>query len=155
MVTETLDYLEQYSISYRLLEHPRACSGQYLAKASHISGLKVAKVVVVKAERNFYICVLPACYKVDLKVLAWQLRTQKVKLASEQDMRTLFPRTELGAEAPIGEIYGLQTLMDMSLCSRDFIVFHAGTHELAVQIKEVDFERVATPLILDFSYPPS
>ena len=155
MVMETLAYLEQCCMPYRLLEHRRACSGQHLAEASHVSGLNVAKAVVVKTESSFYICVLPACYNVDLKVLAWQLRTNKVTLASETEMRTLFPRTELGAEAPIGEIYGLRTLMDLSLCSRDYILFHAGTHDLAVQMREGDFEQVATPMILDFSYPQS
>ena len=60
MVMETLEYLEQSCMPYRLLEHPRTSSGQHLAEANHISGLNVAKVVVIKTESSFYICVLPA-----------------------------------------------------------------------------------------------
>ena len=47
-------------------------------------------------------------------------------------MAELFPDCEVGAEPPIGRLYGMTTLMDESLTADDHVTFQAGTHSDAV-----------------------
>ena len=67
---------------------------------------------------------------------------------------TLAPRClrtrELGAEPPIGAIFGLPTVMDDSLTDQDQVTFQAGTHADAVTITLTDYQRIAQPGISHF-----
>ena len=128
----------------------RASRKQELAQIEHVSGRNVIKPVVVKADGQFVLCALPASYKVDLKELRSQLRADDVKLADEQSLEQLFQGCELGAEPPIGRLWGLPTLMDESLTADDMVTFQAGTHSDSVTMSLAEYRRVAQPEIAHF-----
>src|SRR5436190_189576 len=116
-------YLDELGINYHISRHPTAYTAQDLAAMEHISGRKVIKPVVVQADGQFIMCALPACYRVDLNELRKQLQASDLRLADEKKMRELFPDCELGAEPPIGRLYGMTTLMDESLVADDRVMF--------------------------------
>ena len=60
----------------------------------------------IKVDDIFYMCVLPACCKIDLDALRQQIGAKHVKLADENEMAKLFPDCALGAEPPFGGMYG-------------------------------------------------
>ena len=78
---------------------------------------------------------------------------QNIRLASEHEMEYLFGDSELGAEPPLGNLYGLPTLMDKKLAKDKQIVFQAGSHEQAVWMSMSEYKRLTKPAILAFSYP--
>ena len=117
-----------------------------------VPGMAVAKPVVVRADKKFYLCVLPACCKIDFDALKAALKAKQVALADEDDMAGLFEDCTLGSEPPFGHLYGLETLMDASLDKDPFIVFQAGTHELAIRMDMEDYKKLAKPRALNFSY---
>ena len=139
------DYLDQSGIHYRLSRHETTYTAQDLAAAEHIPGRSVIKPVVVKADGEFVICALPASYRIDLDTLRNQLQVTDVELASERDIETMFPECELGAEPPIGCMFGMTTLMDESLMADDRVTFQAGTHQDAVTMSLADYRKVAHP----------
>jgi Ala-tRNA(Pro) deacylase len=143
-------YLDQLGVSYRVSRHADAFTAQDLAAAEHVPGRKVIKPVVVRADGEFVMCALPASYKVDLSELREQLQCEEVQLADEQSMREIFRDCELGAEPPIGRLYGLPTLMDESLFADDRVTFQAGTHSDAVTMTLADYRRVAQPEVAYF-----
>jgi Ala-tRNA(Pro) deacylase len=146
-------YLDQMEVAYRVSHHPTAYTAQDLAMAEHVSGRKVIKPVIVRADEDFVMCALPACYKVDLDELRNQLQVRAVELAGEDKLRELFPDCELGAEPPIGRLYGMTTLMDESLIRDDHVTFQAGTHEEAVTMSLADYRRIAQPELAHFGRP--
>ncbi len=146
------EYLDRKKVNYQISTHRPSFSSQKLAAEEHVSGRYVAKPVVVQADGKFYMCVLPACSKVDLDSLGSQLGAGDVELASEEDMARLFPECELGAEPPVGNLFGLTTLLDKSLLEDDFIVFQAGKHDQAVKLNLRDYEELVHPRILSFCY---
>ena len=73
-----------------------------------------------------------------------------MKIAEEAALRRLFPECELGAEPPIGCLFGLPTIMDDSLAKDELVVFQAGTHEDAVTMALSEFRRVAQPEVAHF-----
>src|SRR4051812_12429809 len=108
------NYLDEQGVNYRLSHHDPIYTSQDLAATEHIPGRKVIKPVVVKADGQWVMCALPASYRVDIGELRQQLRAEDVKLADEQTLERLFPECELGAEPPIGKLFGMPTLMDES-----------------------------------------
>jgi Ala-tRNA(Pro) deacylase len=74
-----------------------------------------------------------------------------VRLASEEEFRSLFPDCELGAMPPFGALYNLPVYMDESLTRDKEVVFNAGTHHDAVRMSFEDFVRLASPKVCSFT----
>ena len=147
-----MDFLDRVSADYEVTEHTATFTSQQLAAEEHIPGLMVAKPVIVAADEEYYMCVLPACFKVDLNALKNQLGAKEVKLAQERDIAALFGDCEIGAEPPFGSLYGLTTIIDKSLTQDDHIVFQAGSHEKAIRMDMDDYRRLVSPKVLEFCY---
>ena len=114
--------------------------------------MTVAKPVIIKADDDYIMCVLPACCKIDLDQLKRQLGAEKIELADESEMTKLFPDCALGAEPPFGDLYGLPTVMDKSLESANEILFQCGTHEEAAKMQMAEYKKLAKPKVLNFCY---
>jgi Ala-tRNA(Pro) deacylase len=146
------EYLEELGIGYEIREHRSTFTAQQMAAEEHVPGMTVAKPVVIKADNKFYMCVLPACYKIDFDILKEKIGARQVELADEKEMAQLFGDCALGAEPPLGNLYQLPTIMDESLEDDDEIVFQGGTHEQAIRLAMIDYKKLVQPKILAFSY---
>jgi Ala-tRNA(Pro) deacylase len=144
------EYLDQAGVRYKLSHHSPVFSAQELASAEHVPGMQVIKPVVVRADGEYVMCVLPASHRIDVAELRNQLHADDVKLAEEKTLKRLFPDCEVGAEPPIGRLFGLPTVMDESLTRDDMVTFQAGTHEDAVTMSLAEYRRVAQPEIAHF-----
>jgi Ala-tRNA(Pro) deacylase len=149
---KVLEFLDHQGVHYEMSRHRPTFTAQQMAAEEHVPGMNVAKPVVVCADGTYYLCVLPACCKIDMDELKNSLGVRKITLADENEMSTLFPDCTLGAEPPFGHLYGLETLMDQTLRDDPYIIFQAGTHELAIQMDMDDYLRLAGPRIMKFSY---
>src|SRR5687768_11489963 len=144
------DYLDQMGVNYRLSRHDTTFTAQDLAAAEHIPGRKVIKPVIIKADGQFVMCALPASHRVDLDTLRDQLQADDIQLADEGEMARIFCECELGAEPPIGKMFGMPTFMDESLFADDRVTFQAGTHQDAVTMTLADYRKVAQPEVAYF-----
>ena len=149
---EIADYLEKNSISYQIFSHRPVFTAQQMAAEEHVPGMNVAKPVIVQADGKYYMCVLPACCKVDLEALRSQLGAGEIQLAGEKELAKLFPDCELGAEPPFGNVYGITTIMDQALTDDQYLLFQSGSHDHAIRINRNDYEQLVHPRILQFSY---
>jgi Ala-tRNA(Pro) deacylase len=147
---EVIKFLKKSKVKYKVSKHKAAFTAQEMAAEVHEPGQYVAKPVVVKADGEYVMCVLPACYNIDLKALKSQLKVKTVKLAKEKEIGKLFGDCELGAEPPFGNLYDLPTIMDKSLEGDDHIMFQGGTHEKAVRMSMDDYRKLVEPEVLEF-----
>jgi Ala-tRNA(Pro) deacylase len=147
------EYLNKESVSYETMEHSLAYTASEVAGTKHIPGKQMAKTVIVKADDQFIMCVVPASFNIDFDKLKTVLEVQNVQLAKESDLAKLFPEDELGAEPPFGNWYGMKLLVDKNLQDNQNIAFNAGTHTDLCRIKVQDFLRLAKPIIAEFGIP--
>lgn len=140
-------FFSKNRIPFEKHTHTPAYTAQGLAQAEHVSGYMVAKPVVVKAGSGFAMCVLTAPQQLDRKQVARVLKEQDVRLATESEMADLFPDCELGAEPPIGSLFGMKTIADERLEQDDYLVMQAGTHRDSIRIKREDWERACKPIV--------
>ena len=138
-------YLDRFNVNYQVSEHPAAYTSQALAEAEHVSGHRVIKPVLVECDGQMVLCALPASGRVDLEALREDLDADNVRLADEEALRRVFRECEVGAEPPIGALFGLPTIADESLLTQRKVTFQAGNHHEAVTMSMDDYRRLAQP----------
>ena len=149
-------HLDEMGVRYHWLHHDHPTyTAQRLAQEEHVSGKRVVKPVLVQADGAFVLCALPASYSIDMERLSRELNAQSARLAGEEEMMRVFRDCELGAEPPMGWMFGIPTVMDDSLCRQQEVLFQAGSHEEAVRMSMEDFVRVARPTVGHFAMPRS
>ncbi|MCY1016798.1 aminoacyl-tRNA deacylase [Pyxidicoccus sp. MSG2] len=151
MIPESIQhYLQRHRVRFERYWHPHAVSAQELAEALHVSGWRVAKSVIVLADRQPWIVVVPAAGTVDLQQVRDILSARSVRLATEAEFSSHFPDCEVGAEPPFGELYGLPVAVDESLSLTERLLFRAGSHEEALEMRFQDFATLEWPLVASF-----
>ncbi len=148
-------FLKKHRVYYQVQVHPWTATCSQTAEEEHVSGKKMAKVVMVKADDNDAMVVLPAHRKIDLFKLSTELGTHNVKIDEEKDFEALFPDCEVGAMPPFGKLYGMPVYADKALKETDELFFNAGNHLETICISTDDFFRVAKASVGDFSVPIS
>ena len=99
-------YLDEMGVHYSMSRHLAVYSAQALAEVEHVPGHQVINPVLIEADGRFVLCALPASSRIDLAKMRTLLDAERVVLAREKKLREVFPDCELGAEPPIGRMYG-------------------------------------------------
>jgi Ala-tRNA(Pro) deacylase len=142
--------LKEKNIEYKLLIHEPTKTSEESAKVRGVSLASGAKAMLVKEGlENFVLCVMAANRKVSWKKVKNVMKTKKVNLASEEDVRKL-TKCLPGAVPPFGSAFGIKTFLDNSLIEQgDTINFNCGlrTHSLCLMTKEyLAYEK---PIVTD------
>jgi Ala-tRNA(Pro) deacylase len=145
--------LERYGIPYVHTKHANAYRAREVAEAEHLPPYMLAKTVIVRGPDGYAMAVLPADCKVDLEQLASTLNSQHFRLATEEEVRELFPECEIGAMPPFGPSFGMPVYLDIRLAEEPYILFNAGTHRDAIHMSVPDYIRLTDPTITQFAHP--
>ncbi len=140
-------------IPFEELHHPEAYTAQEVAKCEHVSGHRVAKVVVVMADGLPVELILPASRHVNLDRVRTVLHAHEIRLATEEEMKKYFPDCQVGATPALRHWKGVDVLMDSSLTIEGKILFQAGTHADAVRLNFRDWYDLVRPRVAAFSEP--
>ena len=145
-----IDCLNQNKVPYEILQHSEAVTAQRIAQAEHIKGRHQAKVVMLKSGDQHLMVALPADHHIDLAKTGKAIG-KPVSLGKEDDFKSLFPDSVVGAMPPFGNLYGLPTYVDKHLAEQDYIVFEAGTHTDAIKMSYRDYEKIVKPKVEDLA----
>ncbi len=145
------EFLDEHGVKYIIMVHSRAYTAQELAATLHVPGKMFAKTVILKADNEPLMAVVPASYKINLEKFKKIAGAQEVELASEEEFASLFPHCELGAMPPFGMLYGLPTFVDQSLTEAEEIYFNAATHTEVMKMQFADYQRLVEPVIASFA----
>src|SRR5690349_24667882 len=145
---QLIECLDQNNVQYEILHHTEAVTAQRIAQAEHIKGRHQAKVVMLKSGHQHLMTVLPADHQIDLEKVE-KIVGNSVSLDREDEFKSFFPDSAIGAMPPFGHLYGLPTLVDQRLAEQDYIVFEAGTHTDAIIMNYRDYEKIVNPKVED------
>ena len=148
--TKLKEFLDSHEVKYVSIRHSPAFTAAEVASSAHVAGRDFAKTIVVRIDDSFALVVLPASRRLVLADLRELLQNPLVRLASEAEMRGLFPDCELGAMPPFGNLYGLPVYVAESIVNQTEIAFNAGTHTEAIMMDYADFDQLVRPVVLDF-----
>jgi Ala-tRNA(Pro) deacylase len=146
------EFLDKNNVKYVTIKHSRGYTAQEIASSAHVSGKEFAKTIIIKIGEQMAMAVLPASYQIDFKQLSEALGTQNVTLATETEFMNHFPDCEVGAMPPFGHLYDMEVYVAEVLRKDKEITFNAGTHNELIRMSYEDYERLAEPKILKFSW---
>ncbi|MCA9674446.1 MAG: YbaK/EbsC family protein [Kofleriaceae bacterium] len=142
MIPDTvLNFLHRRGVEFEIVSHPWTVNSQQTAQAAHVPGDQFAKAVVLEDGNAFVLAVLPASHQLVPSALIRTL-ARAVQLADEADLSALFRDCRPGAVPPLGDAYGVTTVVDDSLLAQDDVWFEAGDHEHAIHVGSADFARL-------------
>ena len=142
------ELLDLSGAAYTHTVHPQAYTAREVAHVEHLPPQEIAKVVIVVADGEYKMAVLPASRLVDFPEVRTVLGSPAARLATEDELSRLFPDCELGAMPPFGNLYHLRVMLDSSLLADERIAFNAGTHRDVVHMRLEDYCRLVRPEIV-------
>jgi Ala-tRNA(Pro) deacylase len=134
-------YLTAEDIQYEEIPHELTMSSTRTAEASHISGDRLARGVVLRSDRGYMLAVMPASHHLRLSELRAQLG-DKVDMASETEINQLFRDCAHGAVPAVGKCYGLNIIVDDSIEAQPEIYMEAGDHQTLLHLSQAQFARL-------------
>jgi Ala-tRNA(Pro) deacylase len=131
-------YLATKNVVYDIVVHEPTKSAMRTAEACGVSGDRVAKAVVLHDEYGYVLAILPASHQIRLDDLRRQLSLD-VDLAAEYEIEELFDDCIPGAIPPVGECYGLETVVDDSIERQPEVYLEGGDHATLVHMSHAQF----------------
>lgn len=136
-----MHYMAEHGFPYDVVDHARSHSSMESARLTHIPANSLAKAVVLEDEKGCLMAVLPATYQIDLSMLSDRLE-RDLELANEPKLKVLFTDCDPGAIPPIGQAYGIDTIVDESVVDIDDLYFEAGDHERLIHMRGTAFMKM-------------
>jgi len=151
------NFLTAKQVPYEAINHADTFDAQHLAQTLHVSGQKVAKTVLLRADCGFryIVAVLPASKTIDFDRVSTVFGGSKIELATEVEINQHCPDCEMGVLPPFGAQYGMKTLVEESLATAESIVFEGNSHHEAIRMRYADFQRLEQPLVASFAAQPA
>jgi len=145
------EFLDGKGISYTVLQHQEAFTAQEIAALLHIPGKERVKVVILKGDEKYFMTALPASYRIDMEKLRKALNVEDLRLSTEEEFGKLFLDCEVGAMPPFGNLYDMDTYVDVTLSEGETIVFLAGSHRESIKMRYKDYAEVVKPIMAQFA----
>jgi Ala-tRNA(Pro) deacylase len=141
-ISSTLEcFLNEKGIAYSRLHHHHSSSSLSTAQEARVPGNEMAKPVILEDEQGYVMAVIPATRQLKIRELN-RLLNRNLGLATEPELRTLFKDCELGAIPPVGQAYGLPTIVDSSLNDCCDIYLESGNHEDVIHVRDTEFRKL-------------
>lgn len=142
------EFLDNHHVKYISLNHSPAFTSQEIAAAAHVSGKQLAKTVIIKANDQLAMVVLPANDQVNFTKLKSAIGIDNLDLAHESEFKDKFPGCEVGAMPPFGNLYNMPVYLSNRLSQQDHILFNAGSHYELMEVAYQDYERLVKPKMI-------
>lgn len=139
--TSVESYLVRHSVRYDVIPHAHTSDSSHTAQAARVPGDSLAKSVLLEDGGGYLMAVIPSTHRVNLGAVRRYFK-REVGLATERELRGLFGGCEPGAVPPLGQAFGIDTIVDESLLERDDIYFESGDHCAVVHVTGRDFQKL-------------
>jgi Ala-tRNA(Pro) deacylase len=152
---ELLNYLSVNQALFRIRTHLPTLTSRAIAVANHVSEESVARILVFKADSQYWMAVYPGDSQLNKEAVCRGLNIERIEKVNEWDLERLFPGCETGAIPPFGNLFGLNVIVDSSFPRIGQMVFNVCSRSSSVTIEWSDFDRLVHPCVAPFAEPAS
>jgi Ala-tRNA(Pro) deacylase len=132
-MSRVTDHLTDHNVAFQVLPHRRVLTSVEEARALGIAADDVVKTVALVTRGGYVLAVVPASWRLDLRLVRDLLDDTTVRLATEGELLVDFPGYELGALPPLGSLLGVRMLVDPRVLEHDTVVIAGGTETESIQ----------------------
>ncbi len=151
-------YLEKTGVSHEILEHRTVYTAMDAAMTLKKKLDEIAKSLLVMADKDYYLIVLPSDKNIDLeklkKVLIKETKRdiKVVKIPSEKVMEE-FIKIKQGKVSAFGKVYNVPVIMEKSFDKVKKAVFPSGSFNHSVEMLVKDFVKLENAMLGTFGVP--
>ena len=146
-------YLAERHVPFEVLRHRQVFSSSQEAVALGVDADAVVKTVVLSTANGYCLAVVPASCRLDLHRVREALGDAGVRLVTEGELLAAFPRYELGALPPLGDLLGVPVLIDPRALRRDTVIFAGGIETESIKARAAELFRdqpmLVAPIVRD------
>ena len=134
-------FLHNHHADYELVCHPYSERALDTARLACIPVKNMTKAVVLHDEQGYLMAIMPSMNKLMLRWINTKL-DRHLRLATEKELRKLFPDCDTGAVPAMGAAYGMSTCWDDELNSVQDVYLEAGNHRELVHMHREQFKEL-------------
>ncbi len=133
--------LSKHGIAYDIINHSYANSSLHAANLARIPAEKMVKPVVLEDDMGYVMALVPANQYLKINELNMVLN-RNMGLANETELNYVFTDCERGAIPPVGEAYGMTTVVDYGLEECNDVYIEAGNHTDLLHLSGSGFRKL-------------
>lgn len=145
-------YLDTSGIKYVALEHRTVYTAIDAANTMKRNINEIAKSLLVKADKEFYLVLLPADNNLDLEKLAKVINkvsekpVKKIIIPSEKVIEANL-KIKPGSITAFGKLHKIGIVLDKKMEKLKKAVFAAGTPNFSIEMSIKDYIKLEEPLV--------
>jgi Ala-tRNA(Pro) deacylase len=149
------EYLKKSKIKYKPLDHKTVYTAYDVAATMGRKLNEVVKTLLVVADKDYYLVLLPADHNLDFKKLAMQIskaagkKIKTIKIPGEKVMQDLL-KVKAGAMSAFGGWHKLPVVMESKLAKLKKAVFASGSFNHSVEMAAKDFIKLENVILGNF-----
>lgn len=147
------NHLDKQKVKYDIVPHKTVFTVYDLAQTTKSKLNTIAKTLLVKADKNYHLVVLPAQKRLDLAAVKKLTQAKTVALAKEKDMLTKF-KMKPGAMTPFGSLHKVGVIVDKGLVKTEKVLMGAGSFTESLRVKMKDYLKSEQPTVGSISEKP-
>jgi Ala-tRNA(Pro) deacylase len=140
--------LNEAKVKHEIVEHKKVFTAYDAAATLKVKLEQVIKPLLVKADKEYHLVLLPAHKNLDFKKLAKILKIHhsKVQLPKEKVMTEKF-KVKPGAISAFGSIHKLPVIVEKDILKIKEAIFPTGSFVESLKMKVKDFMEMEKPTI--------
>ena len=148
-------YLEKAKVKHNILEHKTVYTAYDTAVTMGKKLNEVVKTLLVAADKDYYLVLLPADHNLDFKKLIAHIgkitgkKIKAVKIPSEEVMKNLL-KVKAGAMSAFGGFHKLPIVIEKNLLKTKKAVFSSGSFNHSVEMAVKDFVKLENAALGSF-----
>ncbi|MBP9813565.1 hypothetical protein KBC80_00090 [Candidatus Woesebacteria bacterium] len=131
-------------------EHVAVKTSEEAAKIRNTPLREGAKALLLYADEKPIMVVISGDRKLDMKAFKVIYSVRDLRMATPVQVEQVTGVT-IGAVPPFGHIFGIPLYMDKAVSANSHVSFNAGLHTRSIRMAEPAYERVAKPIVGEFS----
>jgi Ala-tRNA(Pro) deacylase len=142
--------LRDAGVAHRVVVLPGCETAADMARATGVPPGAVAKTLVTVDQGRLRLAVIPA----SRRLVVDRLRTatgasHHLRLATEEEVRAAFPAFELGAVPPLGQMVGVELVLDPLVLEHAEVLVPGGDREHGFLVDPDELARVTAARVAD------
>jgi len=137
--------LVESKIKYDIVAHKVVFTAWDLAQTLKMKPSEISKTLVLKADKDYILAVLPGDLRLDMAKLKKLAKVKKISIVSEKDMVKKF-KVKPGAITPFGSLYKTPVYIENRLTKLTNCLFQSGSFNHSIKMKVKDFIKIEEPV---------
>jgi Ala-tRNA(Pro) deacylase len=152
---KTIKYLEKAGVKHEMLEHKTIYTAIDAANTMKKKMDEIAKSLLVKADKDYYMILLPADQNLDMEKLkkalskSQQKQIKVIKIPSEKIARDAL-KVKRDSIAAFGSLYKLPVIMEKKLTKAKKAIFSSDSFNHSVEMAVKDFIALEEAMVDTF-----